>query len=114
MEEWLLFDRIDIERNGTLVHERIQRAILILPHTAEATFRGRDGAPMMTQMTSNPSLPQRGIQQCFLHITSFEPLTTRDFHGLDEIETGHHPILNILGMVNTKNTSELHLSDSTG
>jgi len=51
MKEWLFFDGVHIQRDRTAVDEGVKLAILVLSDSANASFRERDEAPMVAEVT---------------------------------------------------------------
>jgi hypothetical protein len=51
MEDWLLFDRVHIERDRTAVDESVKFSIPVLSNPTETPFRMGDDTSMITEGT---------------------------------------------------------------
>jgi hypothetical protein len=51
MKEWLFLDGVHIQRDRTAVDEGVKLAILVLSDSTNASFRERDEAAMVAEVT---------------------------------------------------------------
>ena len=97
MKNGFLFNGVHIQGDRTAKDEGIEFSFPVFPHSADASFRWRDGTPMVAEGTLHLPSFQRAIKHCFLHIAS--PVANlsclEDLHRPHEVDVGHLTIFNV-------------------